>query len=103
LELSVYEGERVLDGAGGGLEAAGVVAEGGQVLFPLGDGEALAAAVGTHGADGEQELPGADVQHAVAPGIEQREDGRAHRHADALQTCQKLHAAALAPRGQHLP
>jgi len=73
----------------------------GQVLLPLADGEALAAAVGGDGADGEQELPGADVEHAVASGIDEGQDGRGHRHADAAQPGQQLHPAALAARGQH--
>ena len=50
-----------------------MVAEGGEEVEPLGNGEALAAAVGVDGVGGEEQLPGADVQHAVAAGVDQRD------------------------------
>jgi len=75
----------VLDRADGDVEAPGVLAECPEVLLPLGDGEALAAAVGGNGAQGEEELPGADVEDAVATRVDEREDGRGDRHAHAAQ------------------
>ena len=62
-----------------------MVAEGGEVLLPLGDREGLAAAVGADRADGEEELPGTDVEDAVAARVDQRQDGRGDRDADAAQ------------------
>src|SRR5256885_1470657 len=77
-----------------------MAAQGGEEVQPLADGEALAAAVGYHRTDREEELPGADVQHAVAARIDQREDGGGHRHTDAGQARQRFHACALVARGE---
>src|SRR6266511_3764013 len=79
LKLPVALEQRVFDGARGHAEAASVKSERAEILLPLVDGEALAATVGDDGADGEQELPGADVEHAVASRIDKGQDGRGHR------------------------
>src|SRR6266540_5600957 len=44
-----------------------------------------------------EELPGADVQHTVAPGVHEGEDGRGDRHVDAAEIGQQLEPAPLAP------
>src|SRR5437879_8805120 len=100
LQLAMTEEERVLDGACAHAETAGVMAERGEVGLPLGDREALAAAVGLDGADREQELPGADVEDAVAPRVEQREDRRGHRHPDAGEPREQLDPPALVAGGE---
>src|SRR5258708_5507128 len=45
----------------------------------------------------EQELPGADVEDAVAPRGHEREDRRGRRHAHAVEPGEELHAPPLTP------
>ena len=82
------EEQRVLDRSGAHAETAGVATERGQVLLPLDEGEALPAGVGGDGTQGEEELPGTDVEYAVAPWVDEREDGGGDGDADAGQTGQ---------------
>ena len=93
--------EGVLHCARAHAEAAGMVAQRREVFLPLADRETLAPVVGGDRADGEQELPGTDVQHAVAARVDEGQDGRGHRHADAPQADEQLHPSSLVSRCQH--
>src|SRR2546421_8346828 len=53
-----------------------------------------------HRAEPEQELPGADVEDAVAPRVDQRQDRRRRRHAHAAKARQQLEPPLLTPRGE---
>jgi hypothetical protein len=75
-------------------------AERGEVAFPVGHGKAPSATVTNGGVERVQELPHANVEHAVAPRVEQCEDRRGDGDGHARQARERRHSLAFAPRRQ---
>src|SRR5262249_7797139 len=70
-------------------------AKAGEIALPVPGREPSATCLPGHGAHRVEKLPDADVEHAVAPWIDQREDGRSHWNADAGEGGERLEPPAL--------
>lgn len=68
-----------------------------QELVPTVEGKAYSVWCPRDGSDFVKELPHADIDHAVPPRVEKREDRRRHRNRDAFEAEQGLKAGSLAP------
>src|SRR5262249_11892964 len=102
VDAPVVEEERELHAADGSAEAPGLAPEAGEVLQPVLAVEALAPRVALHGARAEEQLPDPDVEDAVTPGIDERQDGGGGRHPDAVESAQRLEPLPLvgSPQGE---
>src|SRR3989442_13035937 len=70
------------------------------MVEPAARREATPRRLAIHRAEPEQELPGADVEDAVAAGVDQGQDRRRRRHAHPPETRQQREPPPLAPRGE---
>src|SRR5207247_2105337 len=99
LEPPVTLEQRVLDRARRHAEPPSVAPQLPEVLEPVAGGEAAPCRLPAYGAEPEQELPSADVEDAVAPRVDQRQDRRRRRHAHPAEAREQLEPPPLAPRG----
>src|SRR5262249_16335793 len=97
------EEQRVLHRARGCAEPTSVMAQDREVAEPVEKAEPASTWLRRHTPECEEQLPGADVQHAVSVRVDQREDGGCHGHAHAAQRRQELEPSALAAGGEDRP
>ena len=76
------------------------LAQAAQIRFPVARVEPAPRGFPPDGAQRVQELPDPDVEHAVAPRVDQREDGRGDGHAHTGERQERIEAASLAASGE---
>lgn len=95
--MSVRQEQSPLDVARLDAVPLGEISNDHQELAPIVECEAYSVWRPRDGSDFVKELPHADIDHAIPPRVEKREDRRRHRNRDAFEAEQGLESAPLTP------